>query len=88
MTFTLSDYIEKAMRCAVYDKLEDGTFAGRIPECKGVIAFESTLRACEDELRSVLEDWIFVGLKLGHELPVIESIDLNIVLTREPVDSL
>ena len=88
MTFTFSDYIERAMRRAVYDKLEDGTFSGRIPECKGVIAFQSTLRACEDELRSVLEDWIFVGLKLGHELPVIESIDLNIVPTREPVDSL
>ncbi|WP_442946444.1 MULTISPECIES: hypothetical protein [Nostoc cyanobionts] len=25
----------------------------------------------EDELRSMLEDWILLGLKLGHSLPVI-----------------
>jgi len=28
------------------------------------------LRECEDELRSVLEDWVLVGLKLGHDLPI------------------
>jgi predicted RNase H-like HicB family nuclease len=36
--FILSDYVEQALAQAVYDKLEDGTFAGRIPECKGVVA--------------------------------------------------
>jgi len=56
---------------ALYDKLEDGSFAGRIPSCKGVVAFGATLRECEDELRSTLEDWILVGLKLKHPLPVI-----------------
>ncbi|HUM67717.1 MAG TPA: type II toxin-antitoxin system HicB family antitoxin, partial [Chloroflexota bacterium] len=29
------------------------------------------------ELRSVLEDWLLVGLKLGHPLPVLAGIDLN-----------
>jgi predicted RNase H-like HicB family nuclease len=72
----------------VYDKLEDGTFAGRIPPCKGVVAFAATLRECEDELRSTLEDWILVGLKLGHPLPVIAEIDLNKAPIHEPVDAL
>jgi len=69
--FILTDYVEQALANAVYDKLEDGTSAGRIPLCKGVVAFGSTLREYEDELRSTLEDWILVGLKLGHTLPVI-----------------
>jgi predicted RNase H-like HicB family nuclease len=47
---------------AVYDKPEDGTFSGRIPLCKGVIAFGNTLRECEDELHSTLEDWILLFL--------------------------
>jgi predicted RNase H-like HicB family nuclease len=59
------------MMQAVYDKLEDGSFSGRIPSCKGVVAFGATLRECEDELRSTLEDWILVGLKLKHPLPII-----------------
>ena len=65
----LSDYVDCAMAKAQYDKLENGAFAGRIPGCTGVIAFASTLRDCEGELQSVLEDWIWLGLKLGHPLP-------------------
>jgi len=83
--FILTDYVEQAMANAVYDKLEDSTFAGRIPLCKGVVAFGPTLRECEDELRSTLEDWILVGLKLGHTLPVIANIDLNKEPIYEPV---
>ncbi len=73
------------MAYTVYDKLEDGTFAGRIPPCEGAIAFGKTLRECEDELRSTLEDWILVGLKLGHPLPVIADINLNQEPVCEPV---
>ncbi len=72
----------------VYDKLEDDTFVGRIPPCKGVLAFGTTLRECEDELQSTLEDWILIGLKLGHSLPVIGGIDLNKEPTRETVEAL
>ncbi len=86
--YILSEYVERAMSEAVYDKLEDDTFSGRIPACKGVVAFEITLRGCEDELRSTLEDWILAGLKLGHPLPVIDGIDLNKEPVREPVDAM
>ena len=69
--FVLTDYVTRALEHAAYDKLEDGTFVGRVPACAGVIAFGAALHKCEHELRSTLEDWILVGLKLGHALPVI-----------------
>ena len=86
--FVLSDYVDQAMALATYDKLDDDTFAGRIPPCLGVVAFGETLRGCQDELRSTLEDWLLVGLKLGHPLPVIAEIDLNRQPAHEPVDAL
>ncbi len=86
--YILSEYIEQAMSQAMYDKLEDGSFSARIPSCKGVIAFGSTLHKSQNELRSVLEDWILVGLKLGHSLPVIAGIDLNKEPKRESVDAM
>jgi hypothetical protein len=86
--YILTEYVDQAMAQAEYDKLGDGTFSGRIPVCQGVVAFGATLRQCQDELRSTLEDWIFVGLKLGHSLPVIAGIDLNKEPTRESVDTL
>ena len=85
--YILSEYLERAMAQAEYDKLEDGTFSGRIASCKGVVAFGATLRECEDELRSTLEDWLLLGLKLGHALPVIDGIDLNKEPVYEPVES-
>jgi predicted RNase H-like HicB family nuclease len=86
-SYILSDYLQKAMEEAEYDKLEDATFFGKIPSCKGVVAFGASLRECENELHSTLEDWVLVGLKLGHELPVVANIDLNMTPTYEPVES-
>jgi len=85
--FILTDYINLVLAQAVYDKLEDGTFSGRIPSCIGVVAFSTTLQQCEAELRSTLEDWVLLGLKLGHRLPVIADIDLNKEPQREPVEA-
>ncbi len=86
--FILSEYVERAMERASYDKLEDGTFSGVVPQCPGVIAFSDTLRSCEDELQSVLEDWVLTGLKLRHRLPVINGVDLNHDPTIAPAESL
>ena len=80
--YILSDYITKALSHAVYDKLEDGTFAGKIHVCTGVVAFRNSLRECEDELHSTLEDWVLLGLRKSHGLPIIEGIDLNKEIVR------
>ncbi|HAG09601.1 MAG TPA: hypothetical protein DCK87_08600 [Desulfotomaculum sp.] len=87
-SFVLSDYLNQCMAQAMYDKLEDGTFAGRIPVCTGVVAFGRTLRECEMELRSTLEEWVLLGLKLRHTFPVINDIDLNQEPRYEPLGTL
>jgi predicted RNase H-like HicB family nuclease len=74
MSFPITSFIEAAMECATYDKLEDGTFAGEIDGLPGVAAFGATLRACEQELRSTLEDWLLIGLRLGHKIPKIAAL--------------
>jgi hypothetical protein len=71
----------QALEQAAYAKLEDQTFAGRIPGCPGVVAFAPNLHRCERGLRSTLEDWILLGLKLSHPPPVIGDIDPAITLS-------
>jgi predicted RNase H-like HicB family nuclease len=71
MNFILTNYINASLSNALYDKLDDGSFAGRIPACKGAIAFGASLRECEQELHSTLEDWLLLGFKLGHSLPAL-----------------
>ena len=73
----LIEYIDKAMSKAVYDKLEDGSFSGKIPQCPGVVAFGETLHQCQRELRSSLEGWLIVKIRHGDKLPVMGRINLN-----------
>lgn len=86
--FILSDYLESALEQAEFEKLADDSYSGRIPICTGVVAFARTLRDCERELRSTLEDWLLLGLKLGHPLPIVGEIDLNREWEHAPMESL
>ena len=72
----LTEYIRAAMRRAVYEILEDGTYYGEIPGFQGVYANTETLAGCAEELQEVLEGWIVLGLRLGHSLPAVEGIEL------------
>ncbi len=73
----LIDYINKAMSKAIYDKLEDGSFSGKISQCPGVIAFGETLYKCQQELKSSLEGWLIVKIRHGDKLPTLGRINLN-----------
>ena len=73
----LLEYIDEAMAKAVYDKLEDGSYYGKIPQCPGVLAFAETLYKCEHVLKSSLEGWLIVKIRHGDRLPVIGRINLN-----------
>ncbi len=75
----LTAYINAAMRKAHYKLLPDGEgYFGSIEEMEGVWANADTLEACRQELQEVLEEWIILGLKMGHPLPSVEGISLNV----------
>lgn len=66
----LTAYIEAALRKAHYEILPDNEgYFGRIEGLQGVWANADNLEACRDELREVLEEWVILGLKMGHDLP-------------------
>lgn len=75
----LTSYIKASMEKAHYEILPDNEgYFGKIEAIQGVWANAKTLEACREELREVLEEWIILGLRMGHPIPVIEGIDLNI----------
>jgi predicted RNase H-like HicB family nuclease len=73
----LTEYIARAMRKAHYEMMENGRFFATIPKCKGLWAQGKSLEECREELRCTLEDWLLLGLQLGHTLPVIDGISLK-----------
>ena len=75
----LTAYINAAMRKAHYEILPDNEgYFGKIEGLQGVWANADSLEACREELREVLEEWILLGIKMGHTIPIIDGIDLNI----------
>ncbi len=72
----LTKYIQAAMRRAAYEILEDGTYYGEIGGFEGVYANHETLLGCQELLQEVLEGWLILGLRLGHEIPVIDELRL------------
>ncbi|RRR75774.1 MAG: type II toxin-antitoxin system HicB family antitoxin [Candidatus Viridilinea halotolerans] len=70
----LSAYIIAAMRRATYQLLPDNEgFIGEIPDLQGVLGHAETLEACREDLQSALEDWIWLGLRLGHVIPPLDG---------------
>ncbi len=65
------------MRRATYKLIGDRTFFGEIPGLDGLWANAKTLEACRDELEQSLEEWIVLGLQLGHPIPAIDGIELS-----------
>jgi len=75
----LSKYIDAALRRAHYEILPDGEgYYGSIEGLQGVWSNAESLEECREELRSVLEEWIVVGLRLGHKIPVVDGITLEV----------
>ena len=73
-----TQYVEKAMKLAEYEVMEDDEgYFGTIPGFHGLWASKKTLEGCREELRSVLEGWLILGLWQNDEaLPVLGKLDL------------
>jgi predicted RNase H-like HicB family nuclease len=74
----LTEYITAAMDKAEFEIIEDGSYYGRIPGFKGLWANARTLGKCRKELQSTLEDWLLLGIALGHKLPTVNGMRLRV----------
>ena len=75
----LTAYVNAAMKKAIYEILPDNEgYFGKIEGLQGIWANAETLEACREELKEVLEAWILLGIKMGHTIPIIDGIDLNV----------
>ena len=75
----IRSYIDAALRHAHYEMIEQaGTpYYGEIPNLSGVMATGETLEQCRENLEDALDQWIALGLQLGHQLPSMDGIELQ-----------
>ncbi len=68
-----AEYIEAALERAVYKTLEDEEepIFVSVPELPGAWATGRTVEEARKELIGVIEEWILLGIRLGHPIPPI-----------------
>ena len=68
-----AEYLQAAMRHAVYERIEDGTYFGSIPGFQGVWSDAATLEEAQAELAEVLEEWILFRISRQLDLPEVDG---------------
>lgn len=75
----LTTYLDAAMARAHYEIIDSGTtIYGAIPGLDGVYATAGSVEDCRSDLREVLEEWLLLGLTIGHRIPPVDGIELRI----------
>lgn len=75
----IREYVDRALRKASYDKLEDGSFVGEVPGLQGVLSAAPTLEECRDQLGEVIEEWVLVRIAKGLAVPAVDGIKVEVV---------
>lgn len=67
-------YIGASMSKAHYEFIEQegNPYYGELPGLQGVMACGATLEECRANLEDALDEWIALGLQLGHETPIMQ----------------
>lgn len=69
--FSISDYVEKALRLAEYEQDENGMVVACVPNASGFFSQGENFEEARDNLRDAIEGNLVVALQLGFEIPEI-----------------
>jgi predicted RNase H-like HicB family nuclease len=72
-------YVDHMMaKRARYESIERGkAYFGSIRGAQGVWAKASSRKACAEELREVLEEWLLLKIRKKQFVPTLKQYDLN-----------
>lgn len=75
----LGEYLKAAMSKAEFKTIENPEpIFGEIRACPGVWATGNSEAECRATLEEVLEEWILLGIRMGHQLPEIDGITVQV----------
>jgi len=75
--FTLSKYVEAALKKAEYEKDEDGIVIAKVPEASGFFAQGDSFEEARANLQDVIEGNVMLALQLKMEIPHIEGVEIK-----------
>ena len=83
----LAEYIAAALERAVYKTLEgeEEPIFVSVPDLPGAWATGKTIEEARRELVGVIEEWVLLGIRLGHPIPTIGGHTITFPQETAPV---
>jgi len=75
--FTLSRYVENALKLAKYEVDENGVIIAIVPEASGFFAQGDSFEEARENLKDVIEGNVLLALQLGLDVPVLEGVSIE-----------
>ena len=75
--FTLSHYVEKALKLAEYKFDENGVVIVNVPKASGFFAQGDSFEEARENLKDVIEGNVLLALQLGLDIPVLEGLSIE-----------
>lgn len=76
--FSLSRYVDAALRQAEYHRDENGVVIAEVPNAAGFYAQGDSFEEARDNLRDVIEGNVLLALQLGFDIPTIAGITIEV----------
>lgn len=75
--FSLSQYVEAALKQAEYERDEDGIVIAQVPGASGFFAQGDTFEEARENLQDVIEGNVLLALQLGLSIPNIAGVTIE-----------
>lgn len=82
-SFSISAYVEQALKLAEYEKDENGMIVASVPNVSGFFSQGENFEEARVNLRDAIEGNLVVALQLGFEIPPIAGVDIKEVAYAE-----
>ncbi len=76
-SFSISAYVEQALKLAEYEKDENGVVVASVPNVSGFFSQGENFEEARLNLRDAIEGNLVVALQLGFEIPPIAGVDIK-----------
>jgi predicted RNase H-like HicB family nuclease len=75
--FTLSRYVEKALKLAEYKFDENGVVIANVPGASGFYAQGDSFEEARENLKDVIEGNVLLALQLGWDIPILKGLTIE-----------
>jgi predicted RNase H-like HicB family nuclease len=76
-SFSIREYIVRALELAVYETDEHGVVLARVPNAQGMFAEGDTVEDARTELADVVEGNLALALQLGLPIPPLPGFEIQ-----------